>query len=185
MKKILFAVFLLLPCVCMAEEVAQAVVERPNCGEAKKQIDELKAIDILTDEESTKLKSLQDMYNAQCVQQRTSKMRASVRAASSVATEQPVVTETLSCDSLQAEIEKLQTQYDKMCVVAIAEPESEPLTPEQIQDLRANGLCPDELKPNKFGCCDGETFKDVGNMEFKCCPNDGGECLPLVVPVKE
>ena len=51
MKKILFAVFLLLPCVCMAEEVAQAVVERPNCGELKKQIDELKAVDTLTDEE--------------------------------------------------------------------------------------------------------------------------------------
>ena len=85
----------------------------------------------------------------------------------------------------EAEIEKLQTQYDKMCVVAVQEPATEPLTPEQIQDLRANGLCPDESKPNKFGCCDGETFKDVGNMEFKCCPNDGGECLPLVVPVKE
>ncbi|MCQ2581503.1 MAG: hypothetical protein MJ170_00790 [Alphaproteobacteria bacterium] len=187
MKKILFAVFLLLPCVCMAEEVTPAVVNRPNCGEVKKQIDELKAVDTLTDEESTKLKSLQDTYNTQCVTQRTSKIRtAAVRTASSVVTEQPVATEEIpTCDSLQAEIEKLQAQYDKMCVVAIAEPESEPLTPEQIQDLRANGLCPDESKPNKFGCCDGERFKDVGNMEFKCCPNDGGECLPLVVPVKE
>ena len=167
----------------MAEEVTPTVVDRPNCGEVKKQIDELKAIDTLTEEENTKLNSLQDIYNAQCITQRTPKMRTAVRATSLVVPEQPVVTE--SCDSLQAEIEKLQAQYDKMCVVAIEEPETEPLTPEQIQDLRANGLCPDETKPNKFGCCDGETFKDVGNMEFKCCPNDGGKCLPLVTGIKE
>ncbi|MCQ2598809.1 MAG: hypothetical protein MJ187_00295 [Alphaproteobacteria bacterium] len=42
----------------------------------------------------------------------------------------------------------------------------------------AAGLCEDGVKPNKFGCCDGEKFKDLGNGQFGCCKteSDGEHC---------
>ena len=47
----------------------------------------------------------------------------------------------------------------------------------QIAENFANGLCGDGTKPNKYGCCDGEVFKQVEHLEFACCPKDGdGEC---------
>lgn len=42
------------------------------------------------------------------------------------------------------------------------------------------GLCPDGTKPNRFGCCEGEKFTDLGNLEFACCPQSGGDCYPPV-----
>ncbi|MBP5707792.1 MAG: hypothetical protein J6W79_02225 [Alphaproteobacteria bacterium] len=49
----------------------------------------------------------------------------------------------------------------------------------------AAGLCGDGTKPNRFGCCAGETFTDLGNAEFACCPNKlSGECFPPITPIK-
>lgn len=67
-------------------------------------------------------------------------------------------------------------------------PEPEPVpekTPEelaaelaQIEENRAKGLCDDGVKPNRFGCCTGEKFKEVSQMKFACCPREGdGECV--------
>ena len=57
------------------------------------------------------------------------------------------------------------------------------LTPEQeLANLDA-GLCADGSAPNRFGCCTGEIFKDLGNTVFACCPKDGGEesdCFPPI-----
>ena len=41
----------------------------------------------------------------------------------------------------------------------------------------AKGLCGDGTKPNKFGCCTGQKFKDMLDGTFACCPDDGGECV--------
>ena len=41
----------------------------------------------------------------------------------------------------------------------------------------AAGLCADGAKPNKFGCCAGERFKETSQMKFECCTDDGnGVC---------
>ena len=73
--------------------------------------------------------------------------------------------------------------------VAAPEPKSEPVavekTPEEleteqakIEENRAKGLCDDGTKPNRFGCCAGEKFKEVSQMKFACCPKSGdGECV--------
>lgn len=57
-------------------------------------------------------------------------------------------------------------------------------TEEEIAaEIAANiekGLCGDGSKPNKYGCCGDETFKDLGNLEFGCCPADGGDCYPPI-----
>ena len=47
----------------------------------------------------------------------------------------------------------------------------------QIDTNRAGGLCDDGTKPNQYGCCAGETFKQVEHLNFACCPKEGdGEC---------
>lgn len=77
-------------------------------------------------------------------------------------------------------------------VVAQPEPEQVPepeKTPEelaaeeearnaQIIENLSKGLCGDGTKPNRYGCCEGEVFKEVEPMVFGCCPKDGnGQCL--------
>lgn len=48
----------------------------------------------------------------------------------------------------------------------------------QIEENRAKGLCDDGTKPNRYGCCSGEKFKEVSQMKFACCPKTGdGECI--------
>lgn len=79
----------------------------------------------------------------------------------------------------EAELKPLQNQYDKDCKdidkSAIVEIDAETAAANV-----AAGLCTDGSKPNQFGCCEGETFKDIGNLVFACCPDDGGECYPPI-----
>ena len=66
---------------------------------------------------------------------------------------------------------------------AAPESESEPapeLTDEQRIENIESGLCADGTKPNKYGCCGDEIFKDMGNTIFACCPKSGGDCFPPI-----
>lgn len=66
--------------------------------------------------------------------------------------------------------------------------EVKPAAPQKTEEeiaaeITANlekGLCGDGTKPNKFGCCSGELFKDLGNSEFGCCKKDTDECFPPI-----
>lgn len=61
--------------------------------------------------------------------------------------------------------------------------ETEPapeLTDEQRIENIESGLCADGTKPNKYGCCGDEIFKDMGNTIFACCPKSGGDCFPPI-----
>lgn len=91
-------------------------------------------------------------------------------------------------DATAAETKKrLQAQFDADCVdktddqVVAAAPEiSEEERAAQIEANIAAGLCADGTKPNKYGCCAGETFRDMGNLVFACCPDAGGDCFPPI-----
>ncbi|MBD5391855.1 hypothetical protein HDR66_03560 [bacterium] len=71
---------------------------------------------------------------------------------------------------------------------AVATATPEPATAQKTDaeiaaEIAANiekGLCGDGTKPNKYGCCGDEKFKDMGNLEFACCPADGGQCYPPI-----
>ena len=68
--------------------------------------------------------------------------------------------------------------------VAVPEKTPEELAAEEeaknakiIENL-SKGLCADGMQPNRYGCCAGESFKEVTPMVFACCPKDGnGQCL--------
>jgi len=110
-----------------------------------------------------------------------------------------------NCDKLNSEIEKLVAKGDEAKSDALASmrglyemdcvaktdnaPELEQPTAQEQTDEEwaaeydanlAAGLCGDGTKPNKFGCCTGETFKDLGDSLFACCPKAGGICFPPI-----
>lgn len=66
-------------------------------------------------------------------------------------------------------------------VAPLADPNEEidweKILAEEIANLDA-GLCPSGEKPNRFGCCEEEFFKDLGNGEFACCAKVGDDCFP-------
>ncbi len=63
----------------------------------------------------------------------------------------------------------------------VPQPEPESYSDKRIANIE-HKLCPDDVKPNKFGCCGDEVFKEIKNLEFGCClPNDG-DCFP---PIKQ
>lgn len=63
-------------------------------------------------------------------------------------------------------------------VVVEKTPEELAAEAEKVAENRAKGLCDDGTKPNRYGCCVGEKFKEVSQMKFACCPKSGdGECI--------
>ena len=41
--------------------------------------------------------------------------------------------------------------------------------------------CDGGANPDAYGCCPGETYTDMGEQGFNCCPNTGGDCFPPIV----
>ena len=115
-----------------------------------------------------------------------------------------------NCEKLKSEIEKLtadstdsdksndlaemQHYYDMDCgapkePAPMAKPENDmPEVPAKSEEeiaaeFDANlaaGLCGDGTKPNRYGCCTDETFKDLGDSVFACCPKTGSVCFPPI-----
>lgn len=58
-------------------------------------------------------------------------------------------------------------------------------TPEEVAKNIEAGLCGDGSKPNKFGCCGDEVFKDLGNTVFACCPKGWEKKEDCFPPIKK
>jgi type IV secretory pathway VirB10-like protein len=41
--------------------------------------------------------------------------------------------------------------------------------------------CDDGNAPDENGCCAGETYTDMGDAGFNCCPDTGGDCFPPII----
>ena len=111
-----------------------------------------------------------------------------------------------NCEKLNSEITKLAAAsgdddklasmrgvYDMDCIehavsapkpVADAEPAGTEMSAEEwaatFDANLAAGLCGDGTKPNRYGCCTDEIFKDLGNSVYACCPKTGGDCFPPI-----
>lgn len=171
------------------------VVERTDCAALKTQIEQV------GDTDADLLSELNAKYRRDCTARSAGRRNAGRVATMTVATPvapaqvtsnvQAVIDEfmarrTENCDGLKNKIaavanaesddaKQLQNVFDTYCgdgapVVA--------LDPVQAAKNIDAGLCADGTKPNKFGCCTDETFKDLGGGEFGCCPNAGGDCFP-------
>ena len=40
--------------------------------------------------------------------------------------------------------------------------------------------CDGGANPDVNGCCPGETYTDMGDQGFNCCPDAGGDCFPPI-----
>ena len=40
--------------------------------------------------------------------------------------------------------------------------------------------CANNASPDINGCCPGETYTDMGEQGFNCCPDSGGDCFPPI-----
>jgi len=122
--------------------------------------------------------------------------------------EEYIAAKKANCEKLNAGMEKLKSDTSKEYIVKEMQryynadcvtitPTAEPVeavvstvvtsetTVQTISDEEFNaniaaGLCGDGTKPNKFGCCADEVFRDMGNTVFACCPRSGGDCFPPI-----
>lgn len=153
----------------------RAVVERMTCADINKRVEELR-------EDIKAYPELAADLEYMIARQRTAcAARANRRPVHNYENVNPV-----------KYFEPVEEVTEEDAPEAAAEPETAPAaepvpekTPEelaaeqaQIEENRAKGLCDDGAKPNRFGCCAGEKFKEVSQMKFACCPREGdGECI--------
>ena len=64
-------------------------------------------------------------------------------------------------------------------VVTVAEPAVE-YEYEYTDEYSENEvpMCEGGASPDRFGCCPGETYTQIDNGGFVCCPDAGGDCFP-------
>lgn len=165
----------------VVDEAVQKVVARVTCDEIKVKLAELRAIKDPKDAELDEIDYLTKKQRSQCASQGRSRP---VRNYFNMSTEE-IIEEIKADDEPVVQEEKPKKKTKKKAVTESEKTETantEPVkTQKEIDAERAanmaNGLCGDGSKPNKFGCCEGEKFKDLGNLKFACCPKEGdGEC---------
>lgn len=144
-------------------EEAPVVAERVSCADMNTKIAELSAIeapDEITIQELTELKA---EYRRVCTKSASGR-RTSGRNSAIVALNDEQEISEMTADAFIEEV---------------AEPVA--LSDEQKQANLDAGLCADGTPPNRFGCCTGEKFTDLGDLNFACCPDDGvSDCFPPI-----
>ena len=41
-------------------------------------------------------------------------------------------------------------------------------------------ICKGDATPDEHGCCPGETYTDMGDQGFNCCPDGDYDCFPPI-----
>lgn len=163
------------------EEVTETrvVAARLTCNDINERVSELR-------EDVKSHPELKEELETMLVRQRTQcAPRANRRPVRNYENVNPVMTvdtEPVEEEPVEEVVEKVESKPKKV-------EKKEPVkTPEEIaaeaaeQERKiaeniANGLCGDGTKPNRYGCCEGEKFKEVSQMQFACCPKEGdGKC---------
>ena len=156
-----------------ADESTQNLVNRMSCSDIQARISELskdKVTDVETVSEVVRLKA---EYRRNCAKSATGR-----RTSGAVR----VMSDVEIVDNAEEASEPVQTS-EETSVANADVVDTKKLTLEQeLANLDA-GLCTDGSEPNKFGCCPGEVFKDLGDTVFACCPTEG-ELLDCFPPMK-
>lgn len=189
---ILLSLFVM-PLAYADEEVAESettglvVVERMSCFDINTKITELSAIEEPDDDTIIELEKLKSDYRRKCM--KSAGGRKTAAQGRSVINNDPI--------EEPAVIEEVAEETTEVEQVTVKEPDAKPkeqnkkenssggvpATEEEIRMFEElvnldMGLCADGTKPNKFGCCTDEIFKDLGNNVYACCPKTGGDCYP-------
>ena len=154
----------------------RAVAERLSCDEISNRIADLR-IDVKSYPElRTDLEYMLSRQRSQCAPRATRRPVHNYNNVNPVKeVEIPQVEENVD-ESLEPE--KTPEEIAAEAAAAEAERQAQEVARlAQIEENFAKGLCGDGKKPNKYGCCVGEVFKQLEHLDFACCPKDGdGEC---------
>ena len=176
--------------------IAAGVSERMTCADINAKLSELVAIEEPDDSVVDEITKLKADYRRSCAKAaRKRKTSASGRVVVSVASEEvdamtsgddeksvpdaPAVESQVTADV----VESSDNSSDNVASAADGADDADAAeNAELIQELfnLDSGLCADGSTPNKFGCCNDEIFKDLGDTVFACCPPQGGDCFPPI-----
>lgn len=173
--------------VAESETTGLVVVERMSCFDINTKISELSAKEEPDDDTIIELEKLKSDYRRKCM--KSAGGRKTAAQGRSVINNDPIE-ETEVVEDVAEETTEVEQ-------VTVKEPDAKPkeqnkkenssggvpATEEEIRMFEElvnldMGLCADGTKPNKFGCCTDEIFKDLGNNVYACCPKTGGDCYP-------
>lgn len=177
--------------VVESETTGQVVVERMSCLDINTKISELSGIEEPDDDTIIELEKLKSDYRRKCM--KSAGGRKTAAQGRSVINNDPieetevveeVVEETTEVE--QATVKEPDNKPQKQPKKQNKKETSSggmPATEEEVKMFEElmnleMGLCADGTKPNKFGCCTDEIFKDLGNNVYACCPKTGGDCYP-------
>ena len=152
------------------EDANQKVADRVSCADIQTQITELGEIEDADEEILAELANLKADYRRSCTKS------ARGRRVSTSSRKIDVVEEETVVEDKEPEVEEVEEAVESVeeKVVKTVDPVAE--AEKELANLDA-GLCADGSKPNKFGCCGDEIFKDLGDTVFACCPKSGGDCF--------
>lgn len=171
--------------------VGQVIVDRMSCSDMSAKMMELSGI-INPDEDTViELGKLKSDYRRRCMKsaagRKTSAQGRVVIVAETTDEKTEMVNDTKDKDIVAEDSvmeteqqsvvkeEKNNSTENKENLMLATEEEIKMLHELMNLDM---GLCADGTKPNKFGCCTDEIFKDLGNEVYACCPKTGGDCYP-------
>ena len=183
--KILIALMGLIAATGAFAEDVPSVTERVSCADVQAMISELAAIEEPTDDEIAELENLKIDYRSKCARSAAKRKSSALKntvVAATVVVPEDVAEETVAeveADATETAAE-VAVKDEEFVAEETVEIDEEALLAQELANLDA-GLCIDGTKPNKFGCCADEVFKDLGNSVFACCPKTGdGECFPPI-----
>lgn len=173
--------------VAESETTGQVVVERMSCLDINTKISELSAKEEPDDDTIIELEKLKSDYRRKCM--KSAGGRKTAAQGRSVINNDPIEETEV--------VEEVAEETTEVEQVTVKEPDAKPkeqnkkenssggvpATAEEVKMFEElmnleMGLCSDGTKPNKFGCCTDEIFKDLGNNVYACCPKTGGDCYP-------
>ncbi|MBO4700652.1 MAG: hypothetical protein J5620_02790 [Alphaproteobacteria bacterium] len=150
----------------------RAVVARLSCDEINQRVDELREDVKAYPELAADLEYMIGRQRTQCA------ARAKRRPVHNYENVNPAkyIEDVVVEEEPVAEEQVIVTEEPKPVVEKT--PEELAAEAEKVAENRAKGLCDDGAKPNRYGCCPGEKFKEISQMKFACCPREGdGECI--------
>lgn len=183
--KILIALLGFMASVGAFADDSQKLAERMSCADIQTKIVELSGITDPSEDDTATLEKLKTEYRSKCsrsaAKRKSSALKNTVVPATvTIQDDEPESVNTTETESADEIVEEAPVVTETEVVAEVeSEIDDAALLEQELANLDA-GLCIDGTKPNRFGCCTDEIFKDLGNSVFACCPKTGGDCFPPI-----
>ena len=163
----------------MADDVPQ-VKNRMTCTEMSAKISELGQVAEPDEQTVAEIDSLKAEYRRTCSRSAGARRTSGGARVITVAEENTLSQTEEVADEAVADTDVTETVVSDVASDDAAVADTELTLEQELANLDA-GLCADGTRPNRFGCCGDEIFKDLGNTVFACCPKEGSsDCFPPI-----